>query len=155
MKFSINFIFGNINKSNTSSWTSISVASQGYTTLKKFFNFLSAHCSLVICIHKPLNKYRSRPTHCNVSLILKSILVNWKNLIAFIRIPSWANHAGTQWISITENDFSHYASSWLDWWQITKLLSLNVDVVPDILCNCASVRRSSTSLAINSLMNWF
>ena len=154
MKFSVNFIFGDINKSNTSSWTSISVASQRYTTLKKFFDFLSAHGWLIICIHKPLNKHRSRPTYCNISLILKSVLVNWKNLIAFIGIPAWANHAGTQWISITENYFSHYTSSWFDWRQIAKLLSLDVDVVSDILCNCAGVRRSSTSLAINSLMNW-
>ena len=155
MEFSVNFIFGDIHKSNTPSWTSISIACQRYTTFKKFFYFLSAHSWLVICIHKPLNKHRSWSTYCNISLIFKSVLVNWKYLIAFIRIPSWAYHTCTQRVSITENNFSHYTSSWFDRRQISKLCSLDINVVSNKFSNCACVGRCSTSLAINSLMNWF
>lgn len=57
-------------------------------------------------------------------------------------------------MSVVENDLSHDASSRPDWWKVAKLIGLDVDVVSNVLGNGGGVSRCSTSLAVNSLMDW-
>lgn len=109
----------------------------------------------IVGIHESSDKNRSRPTDCVIAWCFETSLVNGIDLISLIRIPTRANKTGTERVPVVENNFSHNSGSRLDRWEVAKLSSLDVNVVPNVLANGTSVWWGSRSLSINSLMQRF
>ena len=154
VEFSLDLLLGNIQKSAATTWALISVDGECNALLQEFFDSIARHIGLVVGIKVSHNEDTTGSTDSVVSFRLETGLVYWVDLIAFIWIPSRADHTRTQRTSVVENDLSHYASSRFHWWECPKLIRLHINIVPDILGNGRSVCRCTTSLTVDSLVNW-
>ena len=154
MELSFNFVLCNVEDSAAASRGAISIAGKSDAVLQKFFSSHLGHTWLVVSIHITCDKYWTGATHGVVTLRLESGLVDCVDLVSFVWVPARANEGSTQGVPVVENDFPHYGGSWLHWWEVAKLSSLNINVVSHVLANSACVGGGSWSLSVNSLVNW-
>ena len=153
MEFSLDFLLGNVEESAAAARALIAIDCQGDALLEELLDGGAAHVWLVVGIEVAHDEDTAGSTHCVVTLGVETVLVHRVDLVALVGVPPRANHTRAQSIAVVVNDLTHDSSSRSDWRQVSELIRLNIDVIPNILCNSGGMRRSTTPLAIDALVN--
>ena len=107
-------IFSQIEQSDDATWWVVRVASKWNGVLHELYCLLIGHIFLPVLVEVANNESGARARVSVLAFVPEAGLVDRVDLVALVRVPSWADHRGRKWASIVVNDFAHHGSSWFD-----------------------------------------
>ena len=117
----------------------VSEAGQRNRTLNELFSFVKRHVWMPICIFVTIDEGTARTRDAHFLLLEESSLIHTVDLVAFVWVPTRADHACAETTGIAVDDFAHDRGCRLDGWKTLEILCLHIDVVSHILSNCLGV----------------
>lgn len=148
-----NLVLRDVKEADAAAGAAITVAGKGDGGLEELLDHVAGHVRLVVGIDEALDEHTAGAGGGEVTRCLEAGLVDLVDLVALIRVPAGANHAGGQVIAIVEDDLTHDAGGGLDGREAAELLGLDLEVVADHARNHGGVRTGAGTLAVDALVD--
>ena len=123
-ELSLNSVLCDIKKTDATTWGAVSEACKCDDALDEFLDLMLGHVFTEVSIDVTPHESTTRAAECPVALFEVAWRVDLVDLISLIRIPSTADHTCRQTVLVWVNDLTHHVGSWLNWREVTQLITI-------------------------------